>query len=160
MSNTREFESLIVRSVSCEVSCDGSCKSDDILFSFYKIQMELPDDILDLIRQFSRPCVSKEARDEYNKIILVYGPWPRLKRAMVTPAAIKVVRDYNLETELIHELELMYRETPLNTPHSARIRSTLRERYEARRFRGRDIRVLLAGEAAICEWEKRGGYTY
>ena len=79
---------------------------------------------------------------------------------MVTPAAIKVVRDYNLETEVIEELELMYRETPLNTVRSVRIRSELRERYEARRFRGRDIRVLLAGETAICEWEKRGGYTY
>ena len=129
-------------------------------FSFERDKMELPDLPLALVREFSRPRVSKEARDEYNKIILVYGPWPRLKQAMVTPAAIKVVRDYNLETELIHELELMYRETPLNTPHSARIRSTLRERYEARRFRGRDIRVMLAGESAIWEWEKRCGYTY
>jgi len=138
---------------------DVSCKSDDFLFSFYKVHMELPDLPLALVREFSRPRVSKEARDEYAKVILVYGPWPRLKRAMVTPAAIKVVRDYNLETELIEALELMYREIPLNTPHSARIRSTLRERYEARRFRGRDIRVLL-GESAICEIEKRGGYTY
>lgn len=122
--------------------------------------MELPDLPLALVREFSRPRVSKEARDEYAKVILVYGPWPRLKQAMVTPAAIKVVRDYNLETERIDELALMYSETPLNTPHSVQIRSELRERYEARRFRGRDIRVLLAGETAICEWEIRGGYTY
>ena len=122
--------------------------------------MEFPDLVLDLIRQFSRPRVSKEARDEYAKVILVYGPWPRLKQAMVTPAAIKVVRDYNLETELIEELELMYRETPLNTVRSVRIRSELRERYDTRRYLGRDIRVMLAGESAICEWEKRGGYTY
>lgn len=122
--------------------------------------MEFPDLVLDLIRQFSRPRVSKEARDEYAKVIRVYGAWPRLKRAMVTPAAIKVVRDYNLETELIEELELMYRETPLNTVRSVRIRSELRERYDARRYLGRDIRVMLAGESAICEWEKRGGYTY
>jgi len=121
--------------------------------------MEFPDLVLDLIRQFSRPRVSKEAREEYAKVILVYGPWPRLKRTMVTPAAINVVRDYNRETEHIDELELMYRETPLNTPHSAQIRRELRERYEARRYRGRDIRVMLAGESAICEWEKRG-YTY
>ena len=122
--------------------------------------MELPDLPLALVREFSRPRVSKEARDEYAKVILVYGPWPRLKQAMVTPAAIKVVRDYNLETELIEELELMYRETPLNTVRSVRIRSELRERYDTRRYLGRDIRVMLAGESAICEWEKRGGYTY
>lgn len=122
--------------------------------------MELPDLPLALVREFSRPRVSKEARDEYAKVILVYGPWPRLKRAMITPHAISVVRAYNRETELIEELELMFRETPLSTPRSARIREVLRERYEARRFRGRDIRVLLAGESAICEWEKRGGYAY
>ena len=122
--------------------------------------MELPDLPLALVREFSRPRVSKEARDEYAKVILVYGPWPQLKQAMVTPHAISVVRAYNRETELIEELELMYRETPLNTPRSARIREVLRERYEARRFRGRDIRVLLAGESAVCDLEKRGVYTY
>ncbi len=79
---------------------------------------------------------------------------------MVRPYAIQVVRAYNRESDLIHELELMYRETPLNTPQSAQIRNMLRERYEWRKFRGRDIRVMLAGESAIWEWEKRGGYTY
>ena len=122
--------------------------------------MEFPDLVLALIREYAQPRVSKEARDEYKKIIKIYGAWPRLKQSMVTPHAIQLVRAYNQETDLIDELELMYRETPLNTPRSAQIRTMLRERYEWRRFRGRNIRVLLSSESAVCELEKRGGFTY
>jgi hypothetical protein len=124
------------------------------------IHMEFPDLVLALIREFAQPRVSKEARDEYKKVIQIYGRWPRLKRAMVHPCAVQVVSAYNRETELIDELELLFRETPLNTPRSADIRNRLRERYDARRCRGREIRVLLAGENAVCEMEKFGGFTY
>jgi hypothetical protein len=122
--------------------------------------MEFPDLVLALIREYARPRVSKEARDEYKKVIKIYGKWPRLKQAMVSPQAVQVVRAYNSETDLIDELELAFRETPLNTPRSAQIRTMLRERYDCRRILGREIRVLLAGESGVRELEKVGGFTY
>jgi hypothetical protein len=122
--------------------------------------MEFPDEILALIRQFSRPCFTKEALVEYNKAIKIYGPWPRLKRAMVTSKAVQIVRDYNQETELIEELQLLYGETPLNTTRASHIRLMLRERGAIRRLRGRAIRVLLAGEEVVAAMEKRGERVY
>lgn len=122
--------------------------------------MEFPDDVLALIREYARPRVSKEALVEYNKAIKIYGTWPRLKRAMVTPEAIEIVRAYNRETEVIEELQLLYEETPLSTTRSAHIRLMLRERGEARRFRGRAIRVLLSSEEVVAEMEKLGKITY
>jgi hypothetical protein len=62
--------------------------------------MELPDLPLALVREFSRPRVSKEARDEYAKVIQD-GFWPRLNRAMVKPRAIEIVLRYNETTDAI-----------------------------------------------------------
>jgi hypothetical protein len=122
--------------------------------------MEFPEEIVALIRQFAKPCFTKEALVEYNKAIKIYGAWPRLKRAMVTPKAVQIVRDYNQETDLIEELHLLYGETPLNTTRSAHIRLMLRERGEVRRSRGRAIRVLLAGESIVAAMEERGEIVY
>jgi hypothetical protein len=122
--------------------------------------MELPDDVLSLIREFSRPCFTKESLVEYNKAIKIYGAWPHLKRAMVTPAAVQIVRAYNQETEVIEELQVLYNETPLSSTRSAHIRLMLRERGEVRRMRGRAIRVLIAGESVVAAMEKRGQITY
>lgn len=117
--------------------------------------MELPDDVLALVRAYARPRVSTEALGEYNKIIQVYGDWPQLKRVMVTPHAIQLVRAYNQETDLIEELQLLFRETPLHTTSSAHIRNLLRERYDVRRLRRLEIQVLFPDDLS-----KPGGYTY
>lgn len=61
--------------------------------------MELPDLPLALVREFSRPRVSK-ARDEYAKAIQ-HGFWPRLNRAMLNPHAIEIVRRYNETNDAI-----------------------------------------------------------
>ena len=104
--------------------------------------MELPDLPLALVREFSRPRVSKEARDEYAKAIqhgfrlIQLGHRSRLKRAMVTPHAIEIVRRYN---ETMDVIEAICRE-PGRT-----WRTDLTKCYEDRDFWGMEIRKLLYG---------------
>lgn len=65
--------------------------------------MEFPDDVLALIREFSRPLVSKEALYEYRRAMGMY--WgPSLKKKMTTPRAIEIVRRYNDTTDVIDDI--------------------------------------------------------
>lgn len=83
--------------------------------------MELPDLPLALVREFSRPRVSKEARDEYAKV----GDWPDLKRVMVTPHAIAVVRAYNDQAAKVESIYVEYRKVHLLSARAGEIRDQL-----------------------------------
>lgn len=101
--------------------------------------MEFPDDILSLIREFSRPLISKEALHEYRRSrgIAMGMYWgPPLKRKMTTPRAIEIVRRYNDTTDAI---EVICRE-----PGRA-WRTDLTKCYEERELWGLEIRKLLYG---------------
>jgi len=92
--------------------------------------MELPDLPLALVREFSRPRVSKEGRDIYQKYVNLYGPSPAVLRKMVTPHNVSVVAAYIHEHEVVEELSLIYREMPWQTTRAARLRVVLNEQYE------------------------------
>lgn len=103
--------------------------------------MELPDLPLALVREFSRPRVSKEARDEYTKAIqhgfwLAARSWYRLERAMVTPHAIETVRGYN---ETMDAIDAICREP------GPTWRTDLTKCYENRDFWCMEIRKLIYG---------------
>lgn len=83
--------------------------------------MEFPDDVLTLIRAFSRPRVSAEALAEYKRA----GDWPELKRVMVTPQVIASVRAYNDHVDKIHAIYAGYRDIPILSPEAAHIRDQL-----------------------------------
>jgi len=83
--------------------------------------MELPDLPLALVREFSMPRVSKEARDEYARV----GDWLDLKRAMVTPHAVAVVRAYNDQVAKVDVLYGEYRKVHLLSARAGEIRHHL-----------------------------------
>lgn len=66
--------------------------------------MELPNDVLALVREFSRPRVTKEARDECRRA----GDCAALRHMMVTPQAIQIVRDYNNQNEKVRSIYALY----------------------------------------------------
>lgn len=104
--------------------------------------MELPDLPLALVREFSRPRVSKEARDVYQKYVNLYGPSPAVLRKMVTSHGVSVVAAYIHEHEVSEELLLIYREVPWKTTRGARLREALNEQYERVRIFHRAICLL------------------
>jgi len=123
----------------------------------YMDPKEFPDLVLALIREYARPCMGEEARDAYKKVIQVYGEWPTLKRAMLSQRVVEVVQSYNRETCLIDELELHFREIPLNlSQETAKIRRMIYESYEVRRCLGQEIRLLVDPLTS----QQQGGYTY
>lgn len=83
--------------------------------------MELPDLPLALVREFSMPRVSKEARDEYARV----GDWPDLKRVMVTPHAIAVVRAYNDQAAKVEAIYVEYRKVYLLSAQAGEIRNQI-----------------------------------
>lgn len=104
--------------------------------------MELPDLPLALVREFSRPRVSKEARDEYAKAIqqgfrlIQLDHQSRLKRAMVMPHAVEIVRRYN---ETMDAIDAICREP------GPTWRTDLTKCYEDRDFWRMEIRKLVYG---------------
>ena len=120
-------------------------------------EMEFPYLVLDLIREYSRPCMDKEARDAYKKVIQVYGEWPTLKRAMLCSRVVEVVQAYNRESRLIDELQLHFRVMPLNLSQQiTEIRRMIYESYEVRRCLGQEIRLLVDPLTS----QQQGGFTY
>jgi len=104
--------------------------------------MELPDLPLALVREFSRPRVSKEGRDVYQKYVNLYGPSPAVLRKMVTPHGVSVVAAYIYEHEVVEELLLIYGETLWSSTRGARLRGALNEQYERVRIFHRAICLL------------------
>ena len=62
--------------------------------------MEFPDDILALIREFSRPRYTKEALREYKRTMGLFWMWP-LKEIMTTQEVVDLVRRYNDTSDAI-----------------------------------------------------------
>ena len=144
--------------------------------------MEFPDLVLALIREFSRPCVSKEALQEYLKVVRTFGDWPSLKRKMMAPDAVSVVRKFNkvsdrildIESEsqsiisrLIQEHQEIYQEEVMEevllggdiyqSPRLNEINRLLVDLYDERIEYSRNMRVLVHGEAVVREFEKKYG---
>ena len=122
--------------------------------------MELPDLPLALVREFSRPRVSKEGRDVYQKYVNLRGRSRIVLQKMVTPHGVSVVAAYIREHEVSEELLLIYGEVPWQTTRAARLRGVLNEQYERVRVFHRAICVLLVGEDAVRDMETRGTYMY
>ena len=119
--------------------------------------MEFPDIVLALIHEFSRPRVNKEALQEYLKVVRRVrnmGNWaPSLKRKMVTPEAVDVVREFNRVSDLIQRLQIERNE--LRTLQSIKeINRLLLSASYAREVVTRNLYVLVAGEAAVRQFEK------
>ena len=97
--------------------------------------MEFPDDVLSLIREYSRPLISKEALYEYKRARGMY--WgTALKKKMTTPHAVEIVRRYNDTTDVI---DAICREP-------GRLwRTQLEQAYLEREKWGMEIRRLLFG---------------
>jgi hypothetical protein len=96
--------------------------------------MELSELPLALIREYSRPRVSKEGREEYRRYVKLHGPSPAVLRAMVTPRGIEVVRGWNGDSEVIEEQLRHYLYTPFSTTKAAtlrRIAAELKAEFEA-----------------------------
>lgn len=107
--------------------------------------MEFPDLVLDLIHQFSRPRIGKEAREVYKNFVTRLGPCPAVLRKMVTPHAVALVDGYNRESEVIEELLVVYRETPWRSIRSAQLRGALNEQYDRVQVFHREILLLVSG---------------
>jgi hypothetical protein len=105
--------------------------------------MEFPDDVLRHIQEYARPRVSREARAEYARVAEYYGAWPMLKRKMVTPFAIAVVREHNDVADRIEELQTWYNEISLLNVRSRQIYRLLEEHYDLLRECNERIRALL-----------------
>lgn len=141
--------------------------------------MEFPDLVLALIREFSRPRVSKEALQEYLKVVRTFGDWPSLKRKMMAPDAVSVVRKFNqvsdrildIESEsksiirqLIQEQHEIYRQEEVmlggdiyQNPRLNEINRLLVDLYDERIEYSRNMRVLVHGESVVREFEKKYG---
>ena len=130
--------------------------------------MEFPELVLALIRDFSRPRVNKEALQEYLTVVRNIGDSPCLKRKMVTPEAVEVVREFNrvsilirtLETEnqtiligLIKEQQVFWSDI-VDTPRMTEINRLLEDLYDERIEVTRNMCVLVRGEAEVRELEK------
>ena len=130
--------------------------------------MEFPELVLALIRDFSRPRVNKEALQEYRTVVRNIGDSPSLKRKMVTPEAVEVVREFNrvsnlirtLETEnqtiligLIKEQQVFWSDI-VDTPRMTEINRLLEDLYDERIEVTRNMYVLVRGEAEVRELEK------
>ena len=107
-----------------------------------KFSGELPPELAALVREFSRPRVSKEGREVYQKYVNLYGPSPAVLRKMVTSHGVSVVAAYIREHEVVEELLLIYNETPWHTTRAARLREALNEQYERVRVFHRAICLL------------------
>ena len=134
--------------------------------------MEFPDLVLALIREFSRPRVNKEALEEYQKVVCEFGYWPSLKRKMVTLEAVVVVREFNRLSKYIKDIEVEQQELFItfiqehnityedidsmidHTPRVAEIDRILGNIYDERAIAIRNLYVLVAGEAAVLEFER------
>ena len=139
--------------------------------------MEFPDDIHDLIREFSRPRVNKEALQEYLKVVHKVGNWSSLKRKMVTPEAVEVVREFNRVSDLIQTLEsedqhilirLIKEQQEVqrgaigridirDSPRMTEISRLLEDLYDERIEVTRNMYVLVKGEAEVRELAKTYG---
>lgn len=75
-----------------------------------------------LIHEYSRPRVSKEGRDEYQRYVKLHGPSPNVLKAMVTPRGVEVVRAWNGDSEVIEEELKHYLYTPFSTVKAATLR--------------------------------------
>lgn len=116
---------------------------DGSFFMNNKVNMELPDLPLALVREFSRPRVSKEGREVYQKYVALYGPSPSVLRKMVTSNGVSVVAAYIRERDLLKELLLIYDEIiPFHSTRAARLRGVLNEQYEKIRIFHRAICLL------------------
>ena len=115
--------------------------------------MEFPDIVCALIHEFARPRVNKDALKEYRLVVRWVGHWTSLKKKMVTPEAVEVVREFNRVYALILDLETERIES--RTLQSMRdINRLLNNASYEREGVTRNLYVLVAGEAVVREFEK------
>lgn len=101
--------------------------------------MELSELPLSLIREYSRPRVGKEGREEYQRYVKLHGPSPTVLRALVTSRGVEVVRGWNGDSEVIEEQLRHYLYTPFSTVKAGRLRriaAELKEEFD------QEIRIL------------------
>ena len=119
------------------------------MLSGISIKMEFPDIVLALIHEFSRPRVNKEALKEYVKVVRrVRNMDPSLKRKMVRPEAVAVVREFNRVSDLIQCLQIERNEVRTVQLTSA-IDRLLLAAFLERDVATRNLRGLVAGEGFI-----------
>jgi hypothetical protein len=90
--------------------------------------MELSELPLALIREYSRPRIGKEAREEYQRYVKHRGPDPAVLRAMLTPEGITAVREYTYDKDFVEKALLSCLYTPFSTRQAAVLRRLSAER--------------------------------
>ena len=118
---------------------------------------EFPDIVLALIHEFSRPRVNKEALNEFSKVVRRVrntGTWgASLKKKMVKPEAVEVVREFNRVSDLIQCLQIERNEFRSLQSMREINRLLLNLSYE-REAVARNMYILAVGEAAVLKFEK------
>ncbi len=105
--------------------------------------MEFPEVIVALIRQYARPRVSQEALQEYRRLCQTYGEQVDVKRQMVCPTVVQLVRTCNQTNDTIEELYLLYQEVPVLSRLYAEVRRNLDDQLELRRRILDELRIEL-----------------
>jgi hypothetical protein len=90
--------------------------------------MEFPEEILSHIREYARPRIGKEAREEYARYVKRRGPSAAVLRVMVTPEGITVVREYNSDKDYVEQVLRSCMYTPFSTTRAAVLRRLSAER--------------------------------
>ena len=105
--------------------------------------MEFPEEILALIRQYSRPRVSQEALEDYRRLCETYGEQLDVKRKMVCPHVVDLVHTCNQTNDTIDELYVLYQEVPVMSRRYAEVRRNLQDQHELRRRILEELRIEL-----------------
>jgi hypothetical protein len=116
-------------------------------------QMELPDDVLDLVREFSRPRM--QFIREYQKVLYDLGitDWPELKKRLCDKDAPKVIAALLAWAEEFLYTDNLYRRLD-DSPENQVLKREVRIHVAKRDALDRAFRILLVGEVAVRKYER------
>jgi len=117
--------------------------------------MEFPQDILNVIREYSQPRM--KYRQEYKEVMLKLGMkhWVNVQKRLCDKDADKVIHALHLYTDaylVLHELEHLYYITPID--EYVTIHFKVWDQRAKRDVLDRSLRVLLVGEEEVVNYER------
>lgn len=115
--------------------------------------MELPEDVLRLIRKYSQPCM--KYRKEYKEVMrqLELRDWGNVKRRLCDKDASEVIRSLIAYTDaflLTKQLESLYAFEPTDQM----LQTQIWEQRAIRNALDRELRILLVGQDEVEHYER------
>ena len=115
--------------------------------------MELPEDVLKIIREYSQPCM--QYRKEYKEVMhqLELRDWGNVKRRLCDKDASDVILSLIVYTDaflLTQQLESLYAFDPTDQM----LQTQIWEQRAIRNALDRELRILLVGEDEVDHYER------